>query len=110
MAADDEHLAYGDDDIVEEKVNRDPSRPPRPQAEVTDSDAQLEELKAREIVDACRRRDIEGLQALAESPGGFIRDELRHQACEFLPGLFRAQNISSTDRGPDANNIQGPYC
>lgn len=33
------------------------------------------------IRDACRRRDIEELQSLAESPGGFVTDELRQEAC-----------------------------
>lgn len=87
MDAEDEHLAYGSDVIAEEKSNGDPSRSPPSQPEVTESNAQLEELKAREIIDACRRRDIEGLQALAESPGGFIRDELRQQAWPILLGL-----------------------
>lgn len=82
MDAEDEHLAYGSDVVADEKSNNDPSRPPRSRPEATESNAQLEEFKAQEIVDACRRRDIEGLQALAESPGGFIRDELRQQACE----------------------------
>lgn len=82
MDAEDEHLAYGSDVVADEKSNDDPSRPPRSQPGAAESNAQLEELKAQEIVDACRRRDIEGLQALAESPGGFIRDGLRQQACE----------------------------
>lgn len=88
-AEDDEHLAYGDDEIVEEKTNHEPSRSPRSQPDVTESSDQLEELKAQEITEACRRRDIEGLQALAESPGGFIRDELRQQACESVRWLLK---------------------
>lgn len=94
MDVEDEHLAYGSDVIAEEKSNGDPSRSPPSQPEVTESNAQLEELKAREIIDACRRRDIEGLQALAESPGGFIRDELRQQACEFMRWLLKPRPVS----------------
>lgn len=95
MAADDEHLAYGDDEYVEEKINHDPPEPPQSHPEDTDSNAQLEESKAQEIVEACRRRDIEGLQALAESPGGFIRDDLRQQACEFLRDDFSRPELVS---------------
>lgn len=118
MDAEDEHLAYGSDVIAEEKSNGDPSRSPPSQPEVTESNAQLEELKAREIIDACRRRDIEGLQALAESPGGFIRDELRQQACEFVRWLLKPRPVSlwgtpwvsSKERGPCADHPQGLYC
>lgn len=93
MDAEDEHLAYGNDVISEEKSNGDPSRSPRSQPEITESNAQLEEIKALEIIDACRRRDIEGLQALAEFPGGFIRDELRQQACEFARWLIKPRTL-----------------
>lgn len=45
--------------------------------------------KEDEILDACRRRDFQRLQALAESPGGFVTDELRQHACESIafPGM-----------------------
>ncbi|POS79154.1 GTPase-activating protein gyp10 [Diaporthe helianthi] len=87
MADEDEHLAYDGDDITDEKSNHDISEAPQAQPEVMDRHAQLEEVKAQQIIDACRRRDLEALQALAESPGGFIRDELRHQAWPILLGL-----------------------
>lgn len=93
MASEDEDLAYGSDGFADEKSNHVSPRSPQPPPEVTESNAKLEELKAQEIIDACRRRDIEGLQALAESPGGFIRDELRQQACELWDDL-KAQDIS----------------
>jgi hypothetical protein len=89
MADEDEHLAYGNDSVAEEKSNYDNPRSPQPEPEiVTESTAQLEEAKAHKITEACRRRDIEGLQALAESPGGFIRNELRQQACKLCDLFF----------------------
>lgn len=116
-AEDDEHLAYGDAEIVEEKTNHEPSMSPQSQPEVTESNDQLEELKAQEIVEACRRRDIEGLQALAESPGGFIKDELRQQACEFVRWLLKPVTLLeetpwrvSDSEGPNSNASQGLYC
>ena len=87
MAAEDEHLAYGNDEDVEEKSNRDPCKSPQSQVEGPYGNPQLEGLKEQEIIDACRRRDIEALQALADSPGGFISDELRQQACELCDDL-----------------------
>lgn len=39
--------------------------------------------KEDEVLDACERRDVKQLQALAQSRGGFVTDELRQQACEF---------------------------
>lgn len=38
--------------------------------------------KEARIVDACERWDIQELQALAQSPGGFLTDELRQDACQ----------------------------
>ncbi|KAL1854375.1 GTPase-activating protein gyp8 [Diaporthe australafricana] len=87
MAAEDEHLIQDSYQIAEEKSGHAVSTSPRSPADVSDSNAHLQELKAREIIDACRRRDIEGLQALAESPGGFITDNLRQQAWPVLLGL-----------------------
>lgn len=44
---------------------------------------QQEHLKKEaKIRDACKRRDIQELQALAQSSGGFLTDELRQQACK----------------------------
>lgn len=103
----DEHLAYGSDEIADENGNHDLSRSPQPQPEAKDKNAQAEELKAREIIDACRRRDIEGLQALAESPGGFIRDELRQQACELCDG-FSSPDYCFLRTKPIANDHTGP--
>lgn len=38
--------------------------------------------KERAILEACRWRNLGDLRALAESPGGFLTDEIRQQACE----------------------------
>lgn len=51
--------------------------------------------KEDEVLDACTRRDIEHLQALALSPGGFVTDELRQQACELCVSLPLAIGISA---------------
>lgn len=99
MTDEDEHLAYGNDAIADEKSGHDVSRRPPSQPELTDSAAQLEEVKAQQIIDACRRRDLEGLQALAESPGGFIRDDLRQQACELCDDLS-SQNLLHSEIHP----------
>lgn len=42
----------------------------------------FQSAKARKILDACRRRDIDHLKGLAESQGGFLTDSLRQQACK----------------------------
>ncbi|KUI63097.1 GTPase-activating protein gyp10 [Cytospora mali] len=61
-----------------------------------DVDVDVDEPEAKEhpqaakmdqILDACRRRDIEELQSLAESPGGFVTDGLRQQAWPILLGV-----------------------
>lgn len=44
----------------------------------------LHSEKEARILDACERRDIEDLQALAQSSGGFLTDELRRQACKSI--------------------------
>lgn len=50
--------------------------------EEAEAKAQIHSAKRSKILEACRRRDIEELQSLAESPGGFLTDGLRQQACE----------------------------
>lgn len=95
-AEDDEYLAYGGDETREEKLDHEPPQSPPPESEDKDSILRPEERgakkiieacfekerKAQEIIGACRRRDFEVLQALAETPGGFLSDELRQMACE----------------------------
>lgn len=39
--------------------------------------------KERAILEACRWRNLDALRALAESPGGFLTDKIRQQACKF---------------------------
>jgi len=43
-----------------------------------------ERMKAKRILEACRDRDYTELSKLAALPGGFIEDELRRAACEWL--------------------------
>jgi len=45
------------------------------------------EDKKQAILHACRTRDLARLRALAESPGGFLSDDLRQQACKCLPSF-----------------------
>lgn len=37
--------------------------------------------KRRDIIDACKWRDLASLRSLAESRGGFLDDHLRRAAC-----------------------------
>ena len=50
-----------------------------------ESSPPLDEKKAQAILDACNFKNLDGLRALAESPGGFLTDSLRQQACEYPP-------------------------
>lgn len=43
----------------------------------------LDEKKAQAILDACNCKNLGDLRVLAESPGGFLTDSLRQQACEY---------------------------
>ncbi len=38
--------------------------------------------KKATILEACRTGDLDSLRALAESPGGFLADSIRQQACK----------------------------
>lgn len=53
-----------------------------------DDDAYREQqeraAKEARILAACEQWDVEALQELAQSPGGFLTDELRQEACEFF--------------------------
>ncbi|KAJ2981687.1 hypothetical protein NUW58_g6625 [Xylaria curta] len=50
-------------------------------------------LKEVDILDACERRDVDELAAIAIAPGGFLSDRLRSQAWPILLG-FDAAAIS----------------
>ncbi|SPQ23720.1 80f825f7-5134-45c8-bb37-e3a80021d49e [Thermothielavioides terrestris] len=50
------------------------------------ADAAVDEKK-KAILEACRRRDLDALRTLAESPGGFLSDNIRQQAWPILLGL-----------------------
>jgi hypothetical protein len=58
----------------------DPSPPPSPSLDEKGRDA-----KASQILDACRRRDVETLRVLSTSEGGLVSDEVRRQACQLPP-------------------------
>ena len=45
------------------------------------------EKKKAIILEACRKGDLDALRALAESPGGFLADSIRQQACKCSLGL-----------------------
>lgn len=47
-----------------------------------DGQPETNHAKALIILDACRREDIDDLKSLAVSPGGFLSDAIRRQACE----------------------------
>ena len=90
MASEEEPPTMGHDEaIVEEKVDQ--STPQLSESSAigvddADGNTHTESPKIGKILDACRRRDIEELQSLAESPGGFMTDGLRQQACELRFG------------------------
>lgn len=46
------------------------------------SDESIDHDKELLILDACRWRNLDQLRALAESPGGFLTDDLRREACK----------------------------
>ncbi|KAI0152178.1 hypothetical protein F4776DRAFT_15425 [Hypoxylon sp. NC0597] len=53
------------------------------------------------IIDACRRRDIDDLQTLAVSKGGFLSDAIRRQAWPILLG-FRVDESGEFEEGSDS--------
>ncbi|KAF3768014.1 RabGAP/TBC [Cryphonectria parasitica EP155] len=78
-------------DVLDEKNGIDATDTSSPAADgtVTEDSPQTRETSPKEalILDACGRRDISELQALAELPGGFITDDLRQEAWPILLGL-----------------------
>ncbi|KAI0161770.1 rab-GTPase-TBC domain-containing protein [Hypoxylon sp. FL1284] len=52
----------------------------------SDTDVSSLAHKQARILDACRRKDIDDLQVLAISPGGFLSDAIRSQAWPILLG------------------------
>ncbi|ROW05668.1 hypothetical protein VMCG_05271 [Cytospora schulzeri] len=79
------------DEEDEAEEEEDQSKPQPLDSPVIDKEAeakaQIYSAKRDKILDACRRRDIEELQSLAESPGGFLTDGLRQQAWPVLLGV-----------------------
>ncbi|KAK3688140.1 rab-GTPase-TBC domain-containing protein [Podospora appendiculata] len=49
------------------------------------------------ILEACRWRDLRGLRALAEQPGGFLTDNIRQQAWPVLLGLHTGNGETAHD-------------
>jgi hypothetical protein len=56
--------------------------------------ADATDKKREAILEACRQRDLDSLRALAESPGGFLADDIRQQACELLTYVPKHINTS----------------
>ncbi|KAK0718200.1 rab-GTPase-TBC domain-containing protein [Lasiosphaeria miniovina] len=48
--------------------------------------------KMKDILEACRWRDLDALRVLAESPGGFLKDSIRQKAWPVLLGLPSAED------------------
>ncbi len=46
------------------------------------SEESIDHEKELLILDACRWRNLDQLRALSESPGGFLTDDLRREACK----------------------------
>lgn len=75
--------AHGDSDAEDEKI---PSRAADETKPHDDDEAARRKAKARVILDACQRRDLDALRDLAISEGGFLSDSLRQRACESTGG------------------------
>jgi hypothetical protein len=79
----------------------DPLPPPGPSKAVSSpASSPLSLPKAQAIRAACERRDIPALVDLAQSPGGFLDDELRVLACTFA---LDGHCVADLD-------LQGRYC
>ncbi len=46
-----------------------------------EEELQAARQKTKDILDACKWRDLDRLRTLADAPGGFLTDELRREAC-----------------------------
>lgn len=101
MAEADETPACGGDNAVDEKEAWDGPQPSQPSLDEGEPQPRRDP-KEDVILDACRRRDIAELQFLAESPGGFLTDQLREEACEFLATYLTSHH--------QANSTKGPFC
>ncbi|KAI1775333.1 rab-GTPase-TBC domain-containing protein [Hypoxylon cercidicola] len=87
MAQDPEEYEHVDAK-TEEKDTSDSSEASAAAETGVDSDADASSLARRQarILDACKRKDIEDLQVLAVSNGGFLSDAIRSQAWPVLLG------------------------
>ena len=50
--------------------------------------------KREEIRSACRSRDVAALARLSATPGGFLADDLRYEACTFPIELVQCLSIA----------------
>lgn len=72
----DEFSEKGDGQVPDDDRNPDDIDPS------VEDKRRIDPVKEARVRDACQRRDVEELQALAQSSGGFLTDELRQQACK----------------------------
>ncbi|KAK3306629.1 rab-GTPase-TBC domain-containing protein [Chaetomium strumarium] len=59
--------------------------------------------KKEELLEACRRRDLSALRALAESRGGFLADSIRQQAWPILLGLPPGNDVKTEAESPSSS-------
>jgi hypothetical protein len=58
--------------------------------------------KAKEILEACRWKDVETLRALSTSKGGLLSDDIRRQACSCPRERPLGAKADLDDRAPSA--------
>ena len=56
--------------------------PPDEKINASEHAASVHAEKEQAILTACKWKDIDSLRVLAESPGGFLKDDLRRHACK----------------------------
>ncbi|KAI0478995.1 rab-GTPase-TBC domain-containing protein [Xylariaceae sp. FL0804] len=72
-----------------------------------DGASALDPLKCARILAACDQRDVDGLQALAIEPGGFLSDELRTRAWPVLLGYDPERPEPEDDDGSGLGSGDG---
>lgn len=60
----------------------DPTDAPSSEKSVSHTHGDAAVGKEHAILDACRWKNLDALRSLAESPGGFLTDRVRQQACK----------------------------
>ncbi|ROW15249.1 hypothetical protein VPNG_02950 [Cytospora leucostoma] len=91
QATEEDYPAIKHEEVTEgekgDQATAETSQSPAVDVKEANGDAHIWSAKVDKILDACRRRDIEDLQSLAESPGGFVTDVVRQQAWPVLLGV-----------------------